>query len=67
MYDKLIKVVPADRVFVADRDKEGLPKQPVDHRMLETFVDPPYYKSFSTFERLPDGMTFCNFVPELEN
>ena len=26
VYDKLIKVVPADQVFVADIDKEGLPE-----------------------------------------
>ena len=58
VYDKVVNTIPVDRVFVLDRDKEGLPALPRDHRMLETFVEPPYYKSFITFERLPEGMTF---------
>ena len=60
VYDKVVSRIPADRIFVLPRDCEGLSIQPPDYRMLETFVDPPYFKSFTTFERLPEGTTFCN-------
>lgn len=46
VYDRVLTVIPADRILVLRKDMEGLPTVPKDYRLLNTRENPPSYSSF---------------------
>ena len=58
MYEEASKVIPIDKIHINHIDSIGIPNIIPDWQLLETIVDPPYFKSFRTLERLYEGKTF---------
>ena len=67
VYEQILKVLPADRVMVLWKDREGLPKIPRDYRWLHPMENPPYYSSFWTNRKLLEGENFVWRISELNS
>ena len=62
VYDRILTVIPAERILVLRKEMEGLPTVPKDYRLLNTRENPPSYSSFWTDRKLLEGETFVQEI-----